>query len=100
MKHALILALALCALPAAAEVIATAPNKDGGKIVLTDDACPADLGRAVAFTTGSGGKVSFGCWRTYNGSILVRYTSGAVRMYEFVDFTPSETAPQPTRNGT
>lgn len=90
MKLALILALTLCALPAAAEVVAVSPNNAGGGITLTDDACPNDSGHFVAYATTREGNVYFGCWRSYNGGALVRYGDGSTRLYRADGFTFNE----------
>ena len=86
MKRALILSLALVAIPAVADVVAYMPNNGGGQIILTDRKgnCQSGL---FAFTRGSSQRTTFGCWSLSEGFVFVRWSDGDVRTYYESDFT-------------
>jgi hypothetical protein len=93
----LIIAVALCASTLAhAEVIATTPNNDGGKIVLTNEVC-TDNGKTYkslysGYTYTTTGSTMNGCWTIEDDNIHFIYTDGAQYRYPSSRFTVKEKA--------
>lgn len=64
-----------------------APNRSGGKIVLTDRKGACEVGLVMYSTMGSGRFIT-GCWWPIDGRLAVRYdASGDSRLYDQSDFT-------------
>lgn len=77
---------ALCiaaSFPVMADVFATADNKSGGKIVLTDKQGGCNQGWKETFSVAGDGHVIGGCWRFYEKEFIqVHYEDGSHRMYD------------------
>jgi hypothetical protein len=71
-----------------------APNRSGGKIVLTDRKGACENGLVMYSTLGSGRFIT-GCWWPIDGRIGVQYdASGETRLYEESDFTFVQDKPE------
>lgn len=90
MKRFIAALVAAAVLPAYAEVVAIAPKKAGGDIVLTDvqGKCPART--KMAFARDIGGRTTFGCWTVEGYYIVVAYNDGDVLTYDVGGFTMSD----------
>lgn len=84
---ALIMALLLSPIVANADVVAKAPRKAGGEIVLTNEQANCPQGFKSAFIHNNAGAVVFGCWTTYDNFVVVRYEDGDRMMYQVGAFT-------------
>lgn len=80
------LALLFSAVVSAAN-IAFLPNKGGGYIVLSDEACTSKPNYKFAFSTHPESRTIFGCWTSDANFIHIHWTaSDEVRSYLITDF--------------
>ena len=72
----------------AAGVIATAPNKAGGAIKLTDVPCEKKPGMATVYTTNNKGDgfSLLGCWTLFDDNIIVFWSDGTSKVFDIDDF--------------
>lgn len=88
MKNLSILLIALMSQGVYAETKAYAKNKNGGKIVLTDEQCSFDKSMLRSYKYSGkrhGHKTWEGCWKDDDLTIFVKWEDGAQR-YEKKDF--------------
>lgn len=80
MKRALVLSLALVAIPAIADIVAYTENNGGGQIILTDRKgyCRSGL---LAYTRGSNQQTQFGCWSVAETFVFIQWSDGDTRTY-------------------
>lgn len=69
------------AVSAQAETWFETPNKNGGKIVLTDSPCTKYPTLRFAMSTSPNGKTLFGCWTVIAGDVQLSYNDGEVYSY-------------------
>jgi len=81
-----IIALALVASSAQAEVYFAGRNSGGGEIILTTVKTNNCDGMLSMYATLPDGTVIYGCWLYYNDKVHVKYFSGDRRVYEPTDF--------------
>ena len=72
--------LSISCLTAQSQVLATANNQAGGKIILAESECPHKPWRQMMSSSESG-VVWYGCWLYKNDSIYVIYFNGESRIY-------------------
>ena len=82
MRKALLIALLLAPLMANAKVIAETINKNGGKIVLTDEQC-RDNRYKLAYAMSPGVSTLLGCWTADDSFIHVQWYDGDLRSYPY-----------------
>ena len=73
-----------------AEAMAESRNEAGGKIVLTNERGSCAAGQQLMYAYAGGGALQTGCWMPMDGRILVRYSTGDVRLYDPTGFTLTE----------
>lgn len=78
-----LLALLLAATAAHAGTVATASNKNGGIIVLSDVKCQGERDLFVAYSTVENSRTLMGCWTMDDNFIFIRWNDGDVRTYPF-----------------
>ena len=83
MTKTLILTLALLTGAAHSGTVATAGNKGGGIMVLTDVMCSGEKDLRVAYSTLDNNKTMMGCWTMDDNFIFIRWNDGDVRTYPF-----------------
>lgn len=107
MKKILASLLLLLSVHASAEMMATLPNKAGGKIVLTDEVCidPSTKERydslKRAYNYSSEGGTSEGCWMLEDESVVVVWVLNRGReksRYPLENFTMNKNYSKRNRN--
>ncbi len=100
MKRILIAILLAASTVAQADNIASAENKAGGRIWLTDTSCKDRPKLMIAYSTGRDGSGTiFGCWGILKPNVLIHWDSGDVStlpgvMFEMVEAdTPATRRP-------
>ena len=80
----LLLALLLAVGVAHGATVATAGNKGGGTLVLTDVPCKGEKDLRVAYSTiPDNNKTMLGCWTLDDNFIFIPWDDGEVRHYSF-----------------
>lgn len=82
MRKALLIALLLAPLMANAKVIAETGNKNGGRIVLTDESC-RDSRYKLAYSMSSGNPTLLGCWTSDESFIHIQWYDNDLRSYPY-----------------
>jgi len=72
--------LALVTLPVFGETLATAVNRDGGMLVLTDVKCK-NKNSFIAYTFASNGSTTLGCWISDDSFVMIQWSDGDIRTY-------------------
>ena len=75
--------MCIAASTAWAGTVATASNKNGGIIVLSDGKCQGDKDLFVAYSTVENSRTLMGCWTMDDNFIFIRWNDGDVRTYPF-----------------
>lgn len=81
MKYLFGFALLAFCLTAQAKAVAELPNKGGGKIIITDEAC-RQQGYKLAYTQMNGAPTMLGCWGMDNKFIHIMWYDNDLRSYE------------------
>ncbi len=90
--------LAASATAAQADNIASAENKAGGRIWLTDTSCKDRPKLMIAYsTTSTGGGTIFGCWGILKPNVLIHWDHGDVSTFPGVMFEMVEADTPATR---
>ena len=80
MKYLMGVALLAFCLSAQAKVIAELPNKGGGRIILTDEAC-RQKGYKLAYSQMEGNSTLLGCWSTDSQFVHIMWYDNDLRSY-------------------
>jgi hypothetical protein len=82
MRKSLLIALLLAPLIADARIIAETYNKNGGKIVITDEVC-RDARYKLAYAMSAGISTLLGCWTSDEDFIHIQWYDGDLRSYPY-----------------
>lgn len=64
------------------KIIGSFPNRDGGEIVLSSEACRDQPQKRIAYLTSGGGKITlFGCWNLIGEKVFIQYSDGDLYTY-------------------
>ena len=76
------------------------PNKDGGEIVITTNACivgKEEIKGALEAYAFSPSAFVKGCWFIKEGDVMVIYETGETRVYKMEQFQVKQAAPKPEK---